>query len=187
MTKVIFYPAIGDAIDEDSSGYVSLHELNHYFDSRPQGWTVPQWIAYWATGWYRDNLRYRDKIMSRLRFLEGAAETMHPENKEVFEEFVQSIKQGIERIVESLYNDSLDYFEDDSEQTTELDALRIKYTELTTKEVEEQLAKSKYELDDKRMLMLVIGNSRLESVRVFANILDDAPTHTTSTGSGYYV
>lgn len=43
-------------------------------------------------------------------------------------------------------------------------ALRDKFTEITTKEVEEQLAKSKYELDDKRMLMLTIGNSRLESV-----------------------
>ncbi|KAG9093131.1 hypothetical protein FRC06_011654 [Ceratobasidium sp. 370] len=108
LSKVIFYPAIGDAIDEDSSGYVSLHELNHFFDSRPREWTVPQWIAYWAAGWYRDNLRqvnlvedietpndslrYRDKIMSRLRFLEGAVETMHAENKEVFKEFVESIK-----------------------------------------------------------------------------------------------
>ncbi|KAG8737625.1 hypothetical protein FRC10_008027 [Ceratobasidium sp. 414] len=180
LSKVIFYPAIGDAIDEgtldrrpasklflttplDSSGYVSLHELNNFFDSRPRDWTIPQWIAYWAAGWYRDNLRYRDKIMSRLRFLEGTVETMHAENKEVLKEFVGSVKWGIERIVESLYNDSLDYFDDDSAETTKLDTLRDKYTDLVTKEVEEQLAKSKYELDDKRILMLVIGNSRLES------------------------
>lgn len=163
LSRVIFYPAIGDAIDEDTSGYVSLHELNHFFDSKPPGWSVPQWLAYWAAGWYRDNLRYRDKIMSRLRFLEGATDSMHAENKDVLKEFVQTIKAQIERIVESLYNDSLDYFEDDSAETTEMVVLRDKFTELTTKEVEEQLAKSKYELDDKRMLMLTIGNSRLES------------------------
>ncbi|KAG9086170.1 hypothetical protein FS749_003862 [Ceratobasidium sp. UAMH 11750] len=163
LSKVIFYPAIGDAIDEDSSGYVSLHELNHFFDSRPREWTIPQWVAYWAAGWYRDNLRYRDKIMSRLRFLEGSVETMHAENKEVLKDFVGLIKLGIERIVESLYDDRLDYFDDDSDEITESDALRDKYTELVTKEVEERLSKSKYELDDKRMLMLVIGSSRLES------------------------
>jgi hypothetical protein len=45
-----------------------------------------------------------------------------------------------------------------------MDTLRDKFTELVTKDVEEKLARSKFELDDKRMLMLVIGNSRLESV-----------------------
>lgn len=101
--------------------------------------------------------------MSRLRFLEGAVDSMHSENKDVLKEFVQTIKTQIERIVESLYNDILDYFEDDSAETTEMDSLRDKFTELTTKEVEEQLSKTKYELDDKRMLMATIGNSRLES------------------------
>ncbi|QRV74222.1 ATP-dependent RNA helicase dbp9 [Ceratobasidium sp. AG-Ba] len=162
MSRVIFYPAIGDAIDEDSSGYVSLHELNHFFDSRPNGWTVPQWIAYWAAGWYRDNIRYRDKIMSRLSVLEGSVESMHAENKEILRDFVESIKYGIKQIVESLYDDTLDYF-DDRLENTELDVLRIRYTGLCTKEVEDQLARSKYELDDKRMLMLAIGSPRLES------------------------
>ncbi|KAF8603841.1 hypothetical protein BDV93DRAFT_522997 [Ceratobasidium sp. AG-I] len=163
LSRVIFYPAIGDAIDEDGSGYVSLHELNHFFDSRPTEWTVPQWIAYWAAGWYRNNLRYRDKIMSRLRFLENLPDSMHVENKDALKEYIESVKPGIERIVESLYDDSLDYFDDDSAETTEMDQLQEKFEELVTKEVEEQLAKSKYELDDKRMLMLVVGSTRLES------------------------
>jgi hypothetical protein len=63
--------------------------------------------------------------------------------------------------------DVLDYFEDDSEEVTEMEALREKYTAHVTREVEERLGKSKYKLDDSRTLSLVIGsNTRLESVRL---------------------
>ncbi|KAG9078847.1 hypothetical protein FS749_009094 [Ceratobasidium sp. UAMH 11750] len=164
LSRVIFYPAIGDAIDEDSSGFVSLHELNHFFDSKPQGWSTPQWLAYWAVGWYKDNLRYRDKIMLRLGVFEASIDRLHSENKEPLKEYVASIKDGIELIVKSLYGDVLDYFEDDSDEVVEMDALRDKYTEYLTGLVEQQLGKSKHELDDRRTLSIVIGsNTRLES------------------------
>ncbi|KAG8730980.1 hypothetical protein FRC11_005410, partial [Ceratobasidium sp. 423] len=163
LSRVIFYPSIGDAIDEDSSGYVSLHELNHFFDSRPQGWSIPQWLAYWAAGWYKDNLRYRDKIMSRLKLLEGVVDSMHTENKDTLRGFIENIKPGIRLIVESLYDNIIDYFEGESAESTNLDDLCNKFTEITTKAVEEQLAKSKFELDDKRTLMFALGRSRFES------------------------
>ena len=41
--------------------------------------------------------------MSRLRFLENLPDSMHAENKDVLKEFIESVKPGIERIVESLY------------------------------------------------------------------------------------
>ncbi|QRV74221.1 hypothetical protein RhiJN_02235 [Ceratobasidium sp. AG-Ba] len=164
LSRVIFYPAIADAIDEDSSGYVSLHELNHFFDARPPNWTTPQWLAYWAAGWYKDNLRYRDKIMARLGVFNNSIEGLHSENKEALKEYVESIEGGIKLIAESLYGDVLDYFEDDSDEVVELDALRDKYTEYVTGQVEQQLAKAKHQLDDKRTLSIVIGaGNRLES------------------------
>ncbi|KAF8603840.1 hypothetical protein BDV93DRAFT_544465 [Ceratobasidium sp. AG-I] len=164
MSRVIFYPAIGDAIDEDSSGFVSLNELNHFFDSRPEGWSAPQWIAYWAAGWYKDNLQYRDKIMARLGVLRNSIDGLHADNKEALKEYLDSIETDIKCIAESLYNNVLDYFEDDSAETIELEALREKYTEHVTKEVEETLTQLKFELDDKRTLSRVIGlGNRLES------------------------
>ncbi|CAE6455212.1 unnamed protein product [Rhizoctonia solani] len=163
LSRVIFYPAIGDAIDEDNSGYVSLHELNHFFSSKPHGWSVPQWLAYWAAGWYKDNLRYRDKIMSRLKLLEDSLQFLRPENEATLRSLIDNIKPQIRRIVLSLYDDVLDYFQGESEESTRLDNLRNQFTAITTKEVEEQLAKSKFELDDKRTLKLVLGRSRFES------------------------
>ncbi|CAE6381754.1 unnamed protein product [Rhizoctonia solani] len=163
LSRVIFYPAIGDAIDEDNSGFVSLHELNHFLDSRPQGWSVPQWLSYWAAGWYKDNLRYRDKIMSRLKLLEDMLDSLRPENKDVFRVFIENIKPQIRRIVLSLYDDILDYFQGEGADSNRLEDLRNQFTAITTKEVEEQLAKSKFEIDDNRTLMLVLGRSRFES------------------------
>ncbi|KAJ7851251.1 hypothetical protein B0H14DRAFT_2762006 [Mycena olivaceomarginata] len=42
---------ISDAIDDDGSGYISVHEVNHFFKSRPQEWSAVQWLSYWAAGW----------------------------------------------------------------------------------------------------------------------------------------
>jgi hypothetical protein len=39
------YPAIGDAIDEDGSGYISVHEANRFFSKKPKNWTTPEWLA----------------------------------------------------------------------------------------------------------------------------------------------
>ncbi|KAG8737624.1 hypothetical protein FRC10_008026 [Ceratobasidium sp. 414] len=164
LSRVIFYPAIGDAIDEDSSGFVSLHELNRFFDPRPQGWSTPQWLAYFIEYRLKQLIRYRDKIMQRLGVFEYSIDGLHPENKEPLGEYVAGIKDGIKLIAESLYGDVLDYFEDDSNEALEMDALRDKYTEYLTGLVEQQLGKSKHELDDKRTLSIVIGsNTRLES------------------------
>jgi hypothetical protein len=43
--SALVYPAIGDAVDEDGSGYVSVYEVNRFFRRKPEGWTSPQWIA----------------------------------------------------------------------------------------------------------------------------------------------
>lgn len=39
------HPAIGDAIDEDASGYVSVYEANRFFRRKPENWDTPEWIA----------------------------------------------------------------------------------------------------------------------------------------------
>jgi hypothetical protein len=45
VTILAVYPAIGDAIDEDSSGYIGVYEANEFFRKMPAGWTSPQWLA----------------------------------------------------------------------------------------------------------------------------------------------
>ncbi|CAE7142908.1 unnamed protein product [Rhizoctonia solani] len=164
LSRIIFYPAIADAIDEDSSGYISLDELNNFFDSRPKGWTVTQWLAYWAAGWYQDNLQYRDKIMARLAVFENSIDGLHPENKGPLKDYLSEVSDNIKLIAGSLYGNILEYFETDSAEAVNLVSLREKYVEHATKEVEERLDRANYKIDDPHTLSLIVGvGSRLES------------------------
>lgn len=44
------HPAIGNAIDEDGSGFVSVHELNHFLEKRPnKSWTVPETLVLYVS------------------------------------------------------------------------------------------------------------------------------------------
>ncbi|CAE6469640.1 unnamed protein product [Rhizoctonia solani] len=164
LSRIIFYPAIADAIDEDSSGYITLDELNRFFDSRPNGWTVTQWLAYWAAGWYQDNLQYRDKIMARLTVFENSIASLHPENKGLLKDYLNEVSDNIKLIAGSLYNNVLDYFETGSAEMVNLLSLREKYVEHATKEVEERLDRANYKIDDPHTLSLIVGvGDRLES------------------------
>ncbi|CEL61696.1 hypothetical protein RSOLAG1IB_04446 [Rhizoctonia solani AG-1 IB] len=164
LSRVIFYPAIADAIDEDSSGYISLHELNNFFDSRPKDWTATQWLAYWAAGWYQDNLQYRDKIMARLSAFESSVEGLRPENKGPLQDYLSEVAENVKLIADSLYSNVLEYFEAESAETVNLASLREKYVEYVTKEVEERLDQANYKIDDPHTLNLIVGvGNRLEA------------------------
>ena len=39
------YPTVGDVIDDDSSGFVSVGELNHFSARLPKGWSMAEWIT----------------------------------------------------------------------------------------------------------------------------------------------
>lgn len=43
-------PDISSAIDRDASGYINISEINDFLRSIPSGWTLPQWLAFWAIG-----------------------------------------------------------------------------------------------------------------------------------------
>lgn len=43
---------IGDAIDEDNSGFITQREANQFVTSKPFKYSLPVWIAYWAAGSY---------------------------------------------------------------------------------------------------------------------------------------
>ncbi|KAJ6578604.1 hypothetical protein B0H10DRAFT_1963194 [Mycena sp. CBHHK59/15] len=71
-----------DAIDEDGSGYISVHDANKFFNSRPSGWTPPQCSA---VGWYIDAVQYRHRCMSAPQALIDsivrASKKVMPQNK----------------------------------------------------------------------------------------------------------
>ncbi|KAJ7337674.1 hypothetical protein DFH08DRAFT_812993 [Mycena albidolilacea] len=57
LRKVVNYPAIGEAVDEDASGFVSVHEINHFLE-RNKDLSIPVWFAFWAVGPQYLNIMY---------------------------------------------------------------------------------------------------------------------------------
>ncbi|KAF5376827.1 hypothetical protein D9757_008889 [Collybiopsis confluens] len=46
LSRVMFHPAIGDAIDDDGSGYISVHEFNVFLKQKPPRWSPPEWFLF---------------------------------------------------------------------------------------------------------------------------------------------
>ncbi|KAJ7144639.1 hypothetical protein C8R44DRAFT_145793 [Mycena epipterygia] len=68
LTNVINHPAVGEAIDEDASGFISVHEIDHFM-SQKGDLSTPLWFAHWAMGWQYLNLRYTqavDEFLDRI-------------------------------------------------------------------------------------------------------------------------
>ncbi|KAI3618139.1 hypothetical protein WG66_005569 [Moniliophthora roreri] len=79
LSQIMFHPAIGDAIDDDGSGYVSVWEFNRFLRQKPKEWTVPELFAFWALGWqhltYDVSLDIRSLILSIKHTLASSAVT----------------------------------------------------------------------------------------------------------------
>ncbi|KAJ3965956.1 hypothetical protein EV361DRAFT_872790 [Lentinula raphanica] len=56
--------SILEAIDDDGTGFITIKEVNKFALSRPKGWSLPVWIAYWAVGWHVDMVQYKRKILA---------------------------------------------------------------------------------------------------------------------------
>ncbi|KAJ7086700.1 hypothetical protein C8R44DRAFT_893496 [Mycena epipterygia] len=164
MSNIIFYPAIGDAIDEDGSGYISVHECNRFFNSRPKGWTATQWMAYWATGWYVNAVSYRHRCMALITSIEDASAKVLPQNKSLLKPYLKKDCYGkIRLMIEGLYTDNLQYHgEATGTEYENLDKFRRELMDDELSKMKSHLAKPRYSLDSKEAVVAVLGTHRVE-------------------------
>ncbi|KAJ6505362.1 hypothetical protein C8R45DRAFT_972464 [Mycena sanguinolenta] len=82
LSKVINYPAVGEAIDEDASGFISVHEMNHFLKKNKE-LSTPVWFAFWAIGpQYLDN-DYTDKIEEITEDLEKRCRKLKTDDEDL--------------------------------------------------------------------------------------------------------
>ncbi|GJE90655.1 hypothetical protein PsYK624_067990 [Phanerochaete sordida] len=147
LSKVIFYLAIGDGIDEDCSGFLSVHEVNDFLKSRPDAMkcSAIAWITFWAVGPHMTDIEHLNVIEGLLEELEDA-----PENP------LRCIK---------VHKKMMAYLDDDEDDISEYDALqRLRKTWRTTEmaRIKADVAKLGYELPRPDYLTAVLGGRRLE-------------------------
>ncbi|KAJ3559202.1 hypothetical protein NM688_g482 [Phlebia brevispora] len=128
LGKIIFYPAITEGIDEDSSGYISVHEVNEFVGSKPKGWSVPEWFAFWAVGPYQTDIEYQIKIRNMLFDLEATANYVLPYNARRVQYFCSVIPKL--KLI-GVYDDMLDISSerrDQEYQYIKVNLQRVRYT-----------------------------------------------------------
>ncbi|KDQ31210.1 hypothetical protein PLEOSDRAFT_1111711 [Pleurotus ostreatus PC15] len=154
LAKVMYHPAIGNAIDEDGSGFVSVHELNHFLEKRPvKSWTVPETLVFWAVVWPQSNAFYYADIAHCLKTIR----TLINRRKvtDAFKDYLEVLGY-LDVVVESL-----DDVED--EDGDGLTALLDAYVEAKDTEIMTFLKETQYRISDTSTLEYIVGQ-RIELV-----------------------
>ncbi|PSS37523.1 hypothetical protein PHLCEN_2v637 [Hermanssonia centrifuga] len=164
LSKIIFYPSIGDGIDEDSSGFVSVHEVNSFLKSRPKGlnWSVAQWIAFWAAAPYKTDVEHQSKIESMVSSLESLAEDVLSQNQKRVKYFC-GITKKLNLI--SVYDNILAFYgeSDENDGTYEaLEKLRVAWRNLELKRIKANLEKTRYRLKGVEAVAIITDGRRVE-------------------------
>ncbi|KAF9557962.1 hypothetical protein CPC08DRAFT_709992 [Agrocybe pediades] len=155
-----YVQSILEAIDDDGTGFISVKEVNTFIASRPDGWSLPQWIAYWALGWQISVTAYRAKIRSTVQAMFNTARDVLALNRQWVEEYFLSLGfLKVELLLRSLrpVNNQAQGLQD-----SQLTRITKEYTEAEEKRIESNLKTVAYELDTPATVPLVTGEGRIE-------------------------
>ncbi|KLO11799.1 hypothetical protein SCHPADRAFT_455148 [Schizopora paradoxa] len=142
ISKVHYQPAIGDAIDDDASGYISVEEVNEFMQRKPSSWTTPQWIAYWAYGWDADSLYYQERINKAYKQFDSLIEKAGPKKVKI-QEYINGTRADIQKLVNSLFSiDELDAAAD-----TQIKKLQDEWRTLTESSIKKQLTTVNFKIE----------------------------------------
>ncbi|KAI0687365.1 hypothetical protein C8Q76DRAFT_635502, partial [Earliella scabrosa] len=191
FSRMMYHTAIADIVDEDGSGFISISEMNAFCGKqgrRPGYWSVPQWFAFCASGWYNNNAWYYRAIKNMFKQIDqdikqlatqSDAEAQH--HQTLHDHHQPNHHQSshhhhhhphhhhhhdvVKTIVESL---KPLLFIEDIEDVPELKSshnLRRLQEDFRTQEVNnitKNLTKFGYHLEDQSAAVAIIGDSRVE-------------------------
>ncbi|KAJ7131925.1 hypothetical protein C8R46DRAFT_1140713, partial [Mycena filopes] len=164
LSQVIYYPSISDAIDDDGSGYISVHEVNHFFKSRPKEWSAVEWLSFWAAGWKQNALAYKTRCKALFSDLEASARTVLPQNRRHVKSYIKT--SGLSElwlVVNSLASDGMAHRATHQLAETEpLGVLRAEIMQKETAHIRSRLERIQYQLESPETVLAVLGTHRLE-------------------------
>ncbi|EAU90989.2 hypothetical protein CC1G_02376 [Coprinopsis cinerea okayama7 len=147
-----------EAVDDDGTGFVSVMEVNTFVESRPDGWSLPTWIAFWAVGWQASISKYKAKIYELVRTMFEVLEHVLPSNRRAIDEYLfHPSFWRIELLLRSTRSISSTIMSDpDLARVTEA------YSSMEEERIEGNLREVGYELDTPATVSLVTGEGRIE-------------------------
>ncbi|KII90017.1 hypothetical protein PLICRDRAFT_575939 [Plicaturopsis crispa FD-325 SS-3] len=153
LSKVMFHGAIGDAIDADGSGFLSVREVNKFLRSRPSGWSIPQWLAFWAVGWLDNNIRYHDNILGIIDSIESAAMLCQEACKEHMDDYLDIMRFVEPVIMNSIEYGAMENTDPGDDGFVTLDRLREEFMLLERSRITEKMVPVHWTLEDEHALI----------------------------------
>ncbi|KAL0568234.1 hypothetical protein V5O48_013761 [Marasmius crinis-equi] len=151
-----------EALDEDGSSYITISEVNTFTSSRPEGWSLPKWIAYWTVGFEMTTQWYYRRICRLLLLIARSSRGVLPANWRAVSEFMysgpidalQRQLAGLKRVTDWDWTDWVDNY------------VFLKFKDWiveTERKMEEILEKLVYYIDQDNILYTVTGGGRAET------------------------
>ncbi|KAK1220060.1 hypothetical protein PQX77_017201, partial [Marasmius sp. AFHP31] len=148
---------IREAFDADASGYVSVWEANQVLSLRPSGWSLLQWLAYWALGRQHTITQYTTKISDILKDMHMLLRTrVLPLNRHSVDHYLDGMKT-LDRVLTSVTQ-----VPPNSPLGGELAERVQQYTSTEEERMERVLQALKYEIDCQETIELITSRYHIE-------------------------
>ncbi|KAJ7616828.1 hypothetical protein DFH06DRAFT_1238529 [Mycena polygramma] len=145
------------ALDPDSSGFTTISEVNAFTHARPEDWSFPRWISYWAIGWQIYATKYCVEIeelyaqMMLLRFQIGVR---MPGNKSYINNYIEDTWQHVTALTSAIerYDSPPPWLEEKFSG----------YIQSQERLLKERLEKIQYDVDAVETVSLILRGDRIE-------------------------
>ncbi|KAJ7429390.1 hypothetical protein B0H11DRAFT_2409490 [Mycena galericulata] len=147
-----------EAVDDDGTGFVSIKEANDFAVSRPAGWSLLSWVAFWAAGWHASVTWYKNRIYNIISAMLSLVKRIKPANIQAADKYLNSpAMQRLELLLRSTHSAPGTTYDDGR-----LAQIIHAYQDSEEKKLATQLDSLLYELDDVATLRLITGPRRIE-------------------------
>ncbi|KAG6853344.1 hypothetical protein C0991_005075 [Blastosporella zonata] len=155
--NVSYLQALSESIDDDGSGLINIQEINTFTTLCPKGWSLLQWLAYWAAGWHSSISIYSKKIYRILKKLYKLRQKVRPDNLKFLDFHLQDGKfYRLELLLRSTKAMPEGLI------VPELAKLRDEFCAEEERRIHDNLQKISYTIDSTATVSLVTGPGRIE-------------------------
>ncbi|KAG6835584.1 hypothetical protein H0H93_016792, partial [Arthromyces matolae] len=145
---------ITEAINDDASGFISIDDVNAFIIACPTGWSIPQWLAFWAAGWHANMSNYVESIYYILKRLHDLRSNVLQQNLHVLDGFlVGDTFDSLDMLLRSTSHHT-------SSIEPQLSTLIGSFRKLEEAELSSSL--NLHKLDSSRTVALLTGYPRIE-------------------------
>ncbi|KAJ7457844.1 hypothetical protein FB451DRAFT_1509189 [Mycena latifolia] len=148
-----------EAVDDDGTGFVSIKEANDFAVSRPAGWSLLSWVAFWAAGWHSTVTWYKNRIYNILVAMMTLLEQrVKPGNIQSADKYFAGLMiRRVELLLRATRSAPSPAYEN-----SHLRRLADLFKKSEADRLQTQLDGLLYEIDDTATLRLITGPGRIE-------------------------